>query len=54
VKFGGKQRNWLTIQVPVNYILSNECSVPCRNIIGCKWAVKDLSEAVGKAAPRES
>lgn len=48
MKFGGKQRNWLTKQVSSNYILCNECSVPSRKIIGCKWVVKELSEAVGK------
>lgn len=30
MKFGGKQRNWLTKQVSLNYILCNECSVPSR------------------------
>ena len=48
MKLGGKQRNWLTKQVSLNYILCNECSVPCRKIIGCKWTVIELSEAVGK------
>ena len=48
MKFGGKQRNWLTKQVSLNYIICNKCSVPCRKIIGCKGAVKESSEAVGK------
>ena len=35
-------------QYNVMNVKCNEGSVPSRKIIGCKWVVKELSEAVGK------